>query len=120
MCGGLLLALTACGVVGEAGTGAAQVQAEGSNAQAVTILQMPGNIGWRYFETWQTDVARLGDPGQGGKLVRVEPRWGFDPKYNDPNYKSGAPVTTEKIVGSPFPPDDWRNAEFDDSGWLRC
>ena len=81
---------------------------------------------WRYYEAWQTDVART----EAGGLVRVDPfypRVGFAPDKIWGEQQSGrnprelvfriqeAPRTT----GSPFPPADWAKPEFDDGDWVR-
>ena len=47
---------------------AGSTDAARTNAPLV-VLGTPGTI-WRYFETWQTDVART----ESNELVRVEPR----------------------------------------------
>jgi len=79
---------------------------------------------WRYFEVWQTEVARL----DSGKLVRVDPlkpRVGFDAFTLSRDRDAGAkdlkyPMQeAAKITGSALPPANWTQPDFDDSGWVR-
>ena len=67
---------------------------------------------WRYYETWQTETARL----DSGQLVRVDP---MNPRSRAEGQKEYQLRQIEKISGSPFPPADWRNLEFDDNRWVR-
>ena len=73
---------------------------------------------WRFHETWQTDVARLGS----GKLIRVNP---YKPRQ-DLEYKDQVLVAKQyglreakRIEGSSLPPTDWRETEFNDGDWQR-
>ena len=79
---------------------------------------------WRYFETWQTDVARL----KSGRLVRVDPldprsdfdyaKFWADAKRNAKRMEIPIREATE-VRGSAFPPTDWSKPDFDDSTWIR-
>jgi len=95
-----------------ASTGSGQVILVGKNERD---LVNPGTI-WRYAETWQTDVART----EGNELVRVEPYvWRKPAPGGTPRKGPFVVATTQKIIGSAFPPTEWRNVDFDDSAWLR-
>lgn len=84
---------------------------------------------WRYFETWQSDVTRID-----GKLVNVDifgcRRKASEGASNDKPIKKGRATPSDsntqwiinepkQVIGSPFPPDNWQKAEFDDSVWIR-
>jgi hypothetical protein len=91
---------------------------------AITVLNTATYFGldwdigtiWRYYETWQSDVARLDD----GKPVTVDMS---DPRKKIETAEGGQPrwVINEakRLYGSPPPPEGWQRPEFDDSGWLR-
>ena len=70
---------------------------------------------WRYFETWQSDIVRLEDQ----TLMPVDVLAGNvalrDKRRNPPPTVKRA----TRIVGSAFPPETWRQVDFDDSGWVR-
>jgi hypothetical protein len=81
---------------------------------------------WRYLETWQTDLARLAD----GRLMRVDPlnpRVGFagskiwEEQGSGRNHKQlrFSIRAAGRVVGSPPPPADWRQPQFDDGDWIR-
>ncbi|HUU42355.1 MAG TPA: glycoside hydrolase domain-containing protein [Planctomycetota bacterium] len=74
----------------------------------------PGTV-WRYHETWQTDLVRL----DSGKLARVNVFHSRRDVSTTPGRSQSELVTTSQVHGSPFPPEDWCKAEFDDSGWFR-
>lgn len=69
----------------------------------------PGSM-WRYFETWQTDIAL-----QDGKLIHVDL---FKNRKKGPDGK-WVINEAQKVNGSAFPPDNWRKTDFDDSDWIR-
>lgn len=76
----------------------------------------------RYYETWRTDIARL----KSGEIINVDP---FRPRERvaaegEKNGKKNGKKTyrirkTDKVVGTPFPPSDWKQPDFDDSTWNR-
>ena len=70
---------------------------------------------WRYYETWQSDVVPLD-----GRFAHVDIYDGRK-KIDESDGKNARFKIKEArhVLGSPFPPDDWRKAEFDDSGWVR-
>jgi len=70
----------------------------------------PGSM-WRYFETWQSDVALLN-----GKLVNVDV---FVGRRKDAQTSQWVIAEQKPAMGSVFPPDDWRKPEFDDHDWIR-
>ncbi|MGA2618756.1 MAG: glycoside hydrolase domain-containing protein [Thermoguttaceae bacterium] len=101
---------------------------------AATLVRMAPNLRtwtsdatlWRYYETWQTDVARL----DSGQLIRVDPlnpRIGFSGAKIWSQQQSGRnpqelrfPVReATKVNGSPFPPPDWKTPDFHDGDWVR-
>jgi len=69
---------------------------------------------WRYYETWQSDVVRVD-----GRLLNVDI---FDARRKADG-AGGKPAwairEAKRVLGSPFPPDDWRKPEFDDRTWVR-
>jgi len=67
---------------------------------------------WRYRWTWQTELCRT----EGGALVRVDP---FDPnRLVKTNGKKVYQLrTTDRVIGSTFPPRGWHRPGFDDSRW---
>jgi hypothetical protein len=66
---------------------------------------------WRYFETWQSDIARVN-----GRLVNVDP---FKNRQKDQKTGEWSICEAEEVVGSAFPPDGWRQADFEDRDWIR-
>jgi len=74
------------------------------------ILDLDGSM-WRYFDTWETDVARL----DSGGLVRVDPL--------DPREFAGGDrfrlAKAKRTLGSEQPPAGWQTCDFDDSRWQR-
>jgi len=115
--GRLVLVLALCAAAASAAfLASAQAQTRDARA-AVNVLDTAGTM-WRYYEVWQTDVARLDD----GKLVRVD---GLKPRQRIEKTEGGrrtgaySLLTTAKVTGSALPPEDWRTVEFDDSTWVR-
>ncbi len=121
------------------GFGAARI-ASGADDAAVPLLHMTPTISgpygsyeesgtvWRYFETWQTDVARTDD----GKLIRLDPynpyasfiaakAWADDQKNRSGGGKNMEIPLKEaaQIRGSAFPPAEWIKPDFDDSSWFQ-
>ena len=70
---------------------------------------------WRYYETWQSDVVRID-----GALASVDV---YNGRRKLPASGSGTPVyaikKAKRVMGSPFPPGNWRKPEFDDGDWVR-
>ena len=70
---------------------------------------------WRYYETWRSDVVRID-----GALVSVDV---YNGRRKLPRSGSGRPAyaikKAKRVMGSPFPPKDWRKPEFDDGDWAR-
>jgi hypothetical protein len=84
--------------------------------QWTDTTKAPGGTIWRYFETWQTDVARTA----GGELVRVEPYvFRQRVKSADGAKRAAELAVTETVTGSAFPPQGWQQADFDDGEWQR-
>ena len=91
-----------------------------SAADEVVVLRTASDeIGlgtmWRYFETWRNDIVRLKD----GTLMPVDVLTGNvalrDARRNPPpTVKRGA-----HVLGSAFPPENWRKVDFDDGAWVR-
>ena len=108
-----------------AGMLAAAAQCPGAG-QDLTILRMAkqwtdpakdcGGTIWRYYETWQTDVAR----SDAGTLVPVEAGF-WRKKAAGGNDRTGPfeLVPAKKAVGSEFPASGWEQPDFDDSAWTR-
>jgi hypothetical protein len=85
--------------------------------QASVILDTDGTM-WRYYEVWQTDVARL----PSGELVRVDglkPRERIENGQGDKKAVSYKLLPAKKVTGSAPPPETWRHVDFDDSAWPR-
>lgn len=109
---------------------ASGAQTQQGETVPVVVLESRGTL-WRYFETWQTDVARpdtdATGPGQAGKLVRVDPLNPWVPQSKQVLRKVGARAhllryavqATSKVMGSKFPPKGWERPDFDDSEWMR-
>ena len=127
----VLIALCAT-AVSQAAEPGPQAGPPGSGRVQIPVLRMASGARnwqgdstiWRYHETWQTDVART----DAGKLVRVDPlRPRADYSSTDlwRNRTDGATGATYRIAeaaeiaGSDFPPDAWRQPDFDDSAWVR-
>jgi len=81
---------------------------------------------WRYYEAWQTDVAKA----ESGALMRIDafhPRvafapakiWGEQQTGRNPKELVFRVQEASQVTGSPFPPGDWAKPEFDDSEWVR-
>jgi hypothetical protein len=91
-------------------------------------MKQPGTI-WRYFETIQTDLCRTAS----GELVRVDPLDCLAKESDTGQWVSarGELYTTRprsakyrlnparETRGTPYPPDNWREVDFDDAGWVR-
>jgi len=109
--------LTACLAMAAAGVLGAEPASPGGRNQALILRTAtgdrpddPGSM-WRYFETWQSDVALLN-----GKLVNVDV---YEGRRKDDKTGQWVLCEPKQVLGSPFPPDDWRKAEFDDRDWIR-
>jgi hypothetical protein len=98
----------------------------GAEPPRVTVLRMarqwtdttkdPGGTIWRYYETWQTDVARTDN----GELVRVEPYVFRKLAKAAGGAKRTAEIALAKtVIGSAFPPEGWQQSDFDDGDWQR-
>ncbi len=81
---------------------------------------------WRYYEAWQTDIARM----ESGQLVRVDPlyprlafapakTWGEQQSGRNPREQVYRLQEAPQVTGSPFPPADWAKPDFDDGDWVR-
>ena len=82
----------------------------------VTLLNASGSP-WRYYEAWQTEVART----DAGALVRVDALRAREAITNaaaDPAAPKYRLRPAPRVHGSALPPPDWNAPDFDDRGWM--
>jgi hypothetical protein len=127
-------AVLAAMVLSSPGPGAATPGKTPAEPVEVTLIRMAPGLRswngdetlWRYYETWQTDVARL----DSGQLIRVDPlnpRIGFSGAKIWNEQQSGRnpkelrfPVrAASKVTGSAFPSPAWNKPDFNDRDWCR-
>ena len=126
---GVLFAMSVAAVI----SGAFRCQAADDRPGVIMEMRYersPSTV-WKYFPSWQTDVARIGvstNAGAGadaggrtnGELVRVnayDPREGVEIKDGVMSAGVYHVKKADTVLGSPLPPAQWMAPAFDDNGW---